>query len=133
MCCISKWSYVCSMCHCIYLVGFHLRIIFLQMHEDNGVKFYFERGIKEFVGSDGKVTEAVLSDDTRLPADLCIMGVGKGNNSLKKRLFSSINATNISNIGIFIGVVPATDFIKGSGVEMTDRGFIPVNKVSSQK
>lgn len=133
MCCISKWSNVCSMCQCIYLVGFHLRIIFLQMHEDNGVKFYFERGIKEFVGSDGKVTEAVLSDDTRLPADLCIMGVGKGNNSLKKRLFSSINATNISNIGIFIGVVPATDFIKGSGVEMTDRGFIPVNKVSSQK
>lgn len=54
------------------------------MHEDNGVKFYFERGIKEFVGSDGKVTEAVLSDDTRLPADLCIMGVGKGNNSFYK-------------------------------------------------
>lgn len=48
------------------------------MHEDNGVKFYFERGIKEFVGSDGKVTEAVLSDDTRLPADVCVMGVGKG-------------------------------------------------------
>lgn len=51
------------------------------MHEDNGVKFYFERGIKEFVGSDGKVTEAVLSDDTRLPADVCVMGVGKGINN----------------------------------------------------
>lgn len=36
-------------------------------------------------------------------------------------------------MSIFIGVVPATDFIKGSGVEMTDRGFLPVNKVSPQK
>lgn len=84
MCCTYKWSYVSTMHQCIYLVGFYLRIISLQMHEDNGVKFYFERGIKEFVGSDGKVTEAVLSDDTRLPADLCIMGVGKGNNSFYK-------------------------------------------------
>lgn len=84
------------------VLGEKVGSVLQKMHEDNGVKFYFERGIKEFVGSDGKVTEAVLSDDTRLPADLCIMGVG---------------------------VVPATDFIKGSGVEMTDRGFIPVNKM----
>eukprot|EP00105_Crassostrea_gigas_P007010 XP_011421115.1 PREDICTED: apoptosis-inducing factor 3 isoform X2 [Crassostrea gigas] len=84
------------------ILGLKLGAVLKKMHEDNGVKFYFERGIKEFVGSDGKVTEAVLSDDTRLPADLCIMGVG---------------------------VVPATDFIKGSGVEMTDRGFLPVNKM----
>lgn len=84
------------------VLGEKVGSVLQKMHEDNGVKFYFERGIKEFVGSDGKVTEAVLSDDTRLPADLCIIGVG---------------------------VVPATDFIKGSGVEMTDRGFIPVNKM----
>ncbi|XP_078337500.1 apoptosis-inducing factor 3-like isoform X4 [Crassostrea virginica] len=84
------------------VLGEKVGTVLQKMHEDNGVKFYFERGIKEFVGSDGKVTEAVLSDDTRLPADVCVMGVG---------------------------VVPATDFIKGSGIEMTDRGFVPVNKM----
>lgn len=57
------------------------------MYEDNGVKFYFERGIKEFVGSDGKVTEVVFFDDIRLSVDLCIMGVGKGNNFFKKLYF----------------------------------------------
>lgn len=54
------------------------------MYEDNGVKFYFERGIKEFVGSDGKVIEVVFFDDICLLVDLCIMGVGKGNNFFKK-------------------------------------------------
>lgn len=47
------------------------------MHEDKGVKFYFERGIKEFRGEDGHVTHAVLSDDTTLAADLCVLGIGK--------------------------------------------------------
>ena len=28
-----------------------------------------------------------------------------------------------------VGVAPATDFLKGSGINMTDRGFIPVNEV----
>ncbi len=32
---------------------------------------------KEFVGENGKLKEVVLKDDTRLPADVCIMGVGK--------------------------------------------------------
>lgn len=80
----NKWGYVLCVSIYIYLVGFYLRIIFLQMYEDNGVKFYFERGIKEFVGSDGKVTEVVFFDDIRLSVDLCIMGVGKGNNFFKK-------------------------------------------------
>lgn len=47
------------------------------MHEERGVKFYLERGIKEFVGKNGDITEAVLSDGTRLPADLCVLGVGE--------------------------------------------------------
>ncbi|XP_060076047.1 apoptosis-inducing factor 3-like [Ylistrum balloti] len=71
-----------------------------QLHEDHGVKFFLERGIKEFSGKDGHVTEAVLSDETRLPADLCILGVG---------------------------VVPTTDFLKSSGLTM-NRGFLTVNK-----
>ena len=31
------------------------------------------------------------------------------------------------------GVVPATDFLKDSGIGMTDRGFIPVDKVMWKK
>jgi hypothetical protein len=33
-------------------------------------------------------------------------------------------------ISVFKGVVPATEFIKDSGIEMSDRGFISVDKVS---
>ncbi|XP_021366051.1 apoptosis-inducing factor 3-like isoform X1 [Mizuhopecten yessoensis] len=82
------------------VLGDKVGALLKQMHEEHGVKFYLERGIKEFSGEDGHVTEAVLSDDTRLPADLCVLGVG---------------------------VVPTTDFLKSSGLTM-NRGFIPVNE-----
>jgi len=48
-----------------------------QLHEEKGVKFHFESGIKEFVGRDGAVCEAVLSTGARIPADVAILGVGK--------------------------------------------------------
>nr|KAG5700607.1 hypothetical protein BaRGS_015403 [Batillaria attramentaria] len=48
-----------------------------MLHESKGVKFYFERGIKEFRGKDGQLTQAVLSDDTVLDADLCVLGIGR--------------------------------------------------------
>merc|ERR1719422_2060498 len=72
-----------------------------KMHESKGVKFRFETSVKEFKGSNGKLTEAVLADGSVLPADVAVMGVG---------------------------VVPATDFLKSSGLPMTDRGFVTVNK-----
>ncbi|XP_052214021.1 apoptosis-inducing factor 3-like isoform X3 [Dreissena polymorpha] len=72
-----------------------------KMHEENGVKFHFEAGIKEFIGEAGKLKEAVLTTGVRLPADLAILGVG---------------------------VVPATSFLKDSGIKMTDRGFVPVDE-----
>ncbi|XP_059141402.1 apoptosis-inducing factor 3-like isoform X1 [Physella acuta] len=72
-----------------------------QMHEGKGVKFYFDTSVKEFKGEDGKLTEAVLANGTVLPADVCVMGVG---------------------------VVPATNFLKDSGLELTPRGFVTVNK-----
>ncbi|XP_067650688.1 apoptosis-inducing factor 3-like isoform X2 [Haliotis asinina] len=83
------------------IFGTKIGAVFQKMHEDKGVKFYFERSVKEFVGVDGKVTEAILSDGTKLEADVCVLG---------------------------IGVVPATDFLKDSGIAMTTRGFITVNK-----
>lgn len=33
--------------------------------------------MKEFNGEDGQLKEAVLANGTVLPADVCIMGVGK--------------------------------------------------------
>ncbi|XP_060554576.1 apoptosis-inducing factor 3-like isoform X1 [Ruditapes philippinarum] len=72
-----------------------------KMHEEKGVKFHFEAGIKEFIGQNGKLSEAVLSNGTKIPADVAILGVG---------------------------VVPATAFLKDSGIKMTDRGFVPVNE-----
>ncbi|XP_052074366.1 apoptosis-inducing factor 3-like isoform X1 [Mytilus californianus] len=83
------------------VLGEKVGSVLQKLHEDQGVKFYFERGIKEFTGNDNRATEAVLSDDTKLPCDLAILGVG---------------------------VVPATDFLKDSDITMTNRGFIPVDK-----
>ncbi|XP_052074370.1 apoptosis-inducing factor 3-like isoform X2 [Mytilus californianus] len=83
------------------ILGIKIGNMITKLHEDQGVKFYFERGIKEFTGNDNRATEAVLSDDTKLPCDLAILGVG---------------------------VVPATDFLKDSDITMTNRGFIPVDK-----
>ena len=37
--------------------------------------------------------------------------------------------TNYNDNDFYKGVVPATDFLKDSGIGMTDRGFIPVDKV----
>ncbi|CAC5382000.1 AIFM3 [Mytilus coruscus] len=83
------------------ILGIKIGNMITKLHEDQGVKFYFERGIKEFTGNGNRATEAVLSDDTKLPCDLAILGVG---------------------------VVPATDFLKDSDITMTNRGFIPVDK-----
>ncbi|XP_076107886.1 apoptosis-inducing factor 3-like isoform X2 [Mytilus galloprovincialis] len=83
------------------ILGIKIGNMITKLHEDQGVKFYFEKGIKEFTGNDNRATEAVLSDDTKLPCDLAILGVG---------------------------VVPATDFLKDSDITMTNRGFIPVDK-----
>ena len=35
----------------------------------------------------------------------------------------------LDHLVFIVGVAPATDFLKGSGINMTDRGFIPVNEV----
>ncbi|KAK7488221.1 hypothetical protein BaRGS_00020528 [Batillaria attramentaria] len=72
-----------------------------KLHESKGVKFYFERGIKEFRGKDGQLTQAVLSDDTVLDADLCQMktnqpGVFAAGDIVKFPLF--INGDQPSNI-----------------------------------
>ncbi|XP_035825044.1 apoptosis-inducing factor 3 isoform X1 [Aplysia californica] len=86
---------------CGHVFGPQIGQWFRKLHESKGVKFHFETSVKEFRGEDGKVTEAVLANGETLPADVCVMGVG---------------------------VVPATQFLQDSGVDLTSRGFVTVNK-----
>lgn len=85
-----------------YALGLRIGTILQKLHEDKGVKFLFDYGIKEFIGENNKLTSVLLSDGTSLPADVCVLG---------------------------IGVMPATDFLKDSGIDVNYRGFIPVNRL----
>lgn len=82
-------------------LGDKVGAVLQKMHEEKGVKFHFQASVKEFLGKDGKVSEAILSTGAKLPADVAILGVG---------------------------VMPATNFLKDSGIKMTERGFVPVNE-----
>ena len=44
---------------------------------EKGVTFIGKNSAKEFVGSDGKLTHVELQDGQKLPADVCVLGVGK--------------------------------------------------------
>lgn len=47
-----------------------------QLLDEKGIKFHFQTTASEFFGSNGKLKEVVLTNGTRLPADLCVMGLG---------------------------------------------------------
>jgi NADPH-dependent 2,4-dienoyl-CoA reductase/sulfur reductase-like enzyme/nitrite reductase/ring-hydroxylating ferredoxin subunit len=72
-----------------------------KLLDGKGVKSHFQTTVSEFVGSEGKLTQVVLKDGTILSADLCVLGVG---------------------------VLPVTDFLKSSGVNISERGFVVVDK-----
>uniref|UniRef100_A0A7N4NWR4 Apoptosis inducing factor mitochondria associated 3 n=1 Tax=Sarcophilus harrisii TaxID=9305 RepID=A0A7N4NWR4_SARHA len=74
----------------------------LQMFENNGIKFYMQTEVSELRAQEGKLKEVVLKSGKVLRADVCVVG---------------------------IGAVPATGFLKQSGINMDARGFIPVNKM----
>ena len=48
----------------------------LQLFEDKGAKFVFGSSPARFLGSDNKITEVELENGTKLPADLCVIGIG---------------------------------------------------------
>ncbi|XP_007906683.1 apoptosis-inducing factor 3 isoform X1 [Callorhinchus milii] len=74
----------------------------MKMFETNRVKFYMQNEVSELRGQDGKVKEVVLKSGKVLRADVCVVGAG---------------------------VVPATLFLKQSGINMDSKGFLPVNKL----
>ena len=76
--------------------------VLFQMHEEKGVKFYLEAGVKEIVGEGGKAVGVTLPSGETLEADMVVAGVG---------------------------VVPDTDFLKESNLPISKRGELVVDKV----
>ncbi|XP_036614577.1 apoptosis-inducing factor 3 isoform X1 [Trichosurus vulpecula] len=74
----------------------------MKMFENNGIKFYMQTEVSELRAQEGKLKEVVLKSGKVVRADVCVVG---------------------------IGAVPATGFLKQSGINMDARGFIPVNKM----
>ncbi|CAH3103418.1 unnamed protein product [Porites lobata] len=72
-----------------------------KVHENKGVKFITDAAVKEFKGENGKLTAVCFDNGTEIPADICIQGVG---------------------------VIPSTDFLKSSGVPLSSRGDVVVDK-----
>ncbi|XP_040607080.1 apoptosis-inducing factor 3 isoform X2 [Mesocricetus auratus] len=72
----------------------------MKMFENNHVKFYMQTEVLELRAQEGK--EVVLKSSKVLRADVCVVG---------------------------IGAVPATGFLRQSGISLDSRGFIPVNKM----
>ncbi|XP_054975264.1 apoptosis-inducing factor 3 isoform X3 [Sorex araneus] len=74
----------------------------MKMFENNHVKFYMQTELSELRAHEGKLKEVVLKSSKVVRADVCVVG---------------------------IGAVPATSFLKQSGITLDSRGFIPVNKM----
>jgi NADPH-dependent 2,4-dienoyl-CoA reductase/sulfur reductase-like enzyme len=86
------------------VMGAEVGNIFKSTLEKNGVTFHMEAGVEKATPSSSdssKVGAVHLKDGTTLEADLVIQGVG---------------------------VVPATDFLKDSGIELQEDGSIKVDK-----
>lgn len=68
--------------------------MFQREHERNGVHFSLETSVAEFLGQDGRVRAVTLENGERLAADFVIVG---------------------------IGVMPATEFLRGSGIRLDEQ------------
>lgn len=73
-----------------------------QLAEEKGVKFHMNCSVKEFKGQDDVLSSIVLSNDEEIPADICILGVG---------------------------VTPATEFLQNSGLRLSSKNNVIVDKV----
>ncbi|XP_003801728.1 apoptosis-inducing factor 3 isoform X2 [Otolemur garnettii] len=74
----------------------------MKIFENNWVKFYMQTEVSELRAQEGKLKEVVLKSSKVVRADVCVVG---------------------------IGAVPATGFLRQSGISLDSRGFIPVNKM----
>ena len=72
------------------------------MVESKGVKFIIGDGLKEFVGEERRLTGLVLNSGAEVKADVCLVAIGS---------------------------LPATAFLKDSGLNLTNSGEIVVDEV----
>ncbi|XP_022053818.1 apoptosis-inducing factor 3 isoform X1 [Acanthochromis polyacanthus] len=74
----------------------------MKLFEVNRVKFYMLNEVSEMIGHHGQLKEVVLKSGKVLRADVCVIGAGS---------------------------IPATSFLKQSGIHLDSKGFITVNKM----
>jgi 3-phenylpropionate/trans-cinnamate dioxygenase ferredoxin reductase subunit len=58
------------------VLGDEVAQVFADLHRAHGVDLRFGASVREFRGTDGRVTTVVLTDGTELPADAVVVGVG---------------------------------------------------------
>jgi 3-phenylpropionate/trans-cinnamate dioxygenase ferredoxin reductase subunit len=67
--------------------------VFAELHTENGVDLRLRTGVRELGGTGGRVGSVTLDDDTTLPADVVVVGVG---------------------------ISPAVELARGAGLEVDD-------------
>jgi 3-phenylpropionate/trans-cinnamate dioxygenase ferredoxin reductase component len=58
------------------VLGDELGGLYRDLHAAHGVEFHFDTAVREFGGLDGRVTDVVLNDETEIPADIVVVGIG---------------------------------------------------------
>ncbi|HEX5495743.1 MAG TPA: FAD-dependent oxidoreductase [Mycobacteriales bacterium] len=58
------------------VLGDEVATLFANLHRAKGVDLRLSTGLREFRGTDGRVSAVVLDDGTELPADAVVVGVG---------------------------------------------------------
>jgi 3-phenylpropionate/trans-cinnamate dioxygenase ferredoxin reductase component len=58
------------------VLGDEVAAVFRDLHLAHGVQFRFEVGVREFGDLRDRLTSVVLDDDTELPADVAVVGIG---------------------------------------------------------
>ncbi|XP_069802371.1 apoptosis-inducing factor 3-like isoform X1 [Dendropsophus ebraccatus] len=83
------------------VLGTQIGEVAMKLLKERGVNFYMRTEAREIRGSDGQVKEVLLRNGTQLPADVVVAG---------------------------IGVMPVSNFLKGSNVAVDTKGAIYVDQ-----
>lgn len=83
------------------VLGEKIGTMLKKVHESKGVKFITDAAVTEFKGENGRLTTVCFDNGTEVLADICVQGVG---------------------------VIPSTDFLKNSGVPLSNHGDVIVDK-----
>lgn len=81
----------------------------------------------EFIGENGALSEVLLADGTKLPADVAVLGVGRYWSA--ERYWSNHLCLSILTLSSFLGVYPTTDFLKNTPIDISPEGHVIVDKV----